>query len=227
MSVQLSKDSSTDQKRFKMGLREKKEAQTREMIFKVALSKFCKNSIEGTKLKDIAEEAVVSERTLYRYFPTKEALAEDLYLTNLRILNDDSIFKELITDREMTSFCQNMNLFKQEIIDGIRDIPDRLLYDLLYNVFAARRHVDPAQNKKHFMQRDWYKEASESWGEDGVLIYEAVSMLLAYTQRLIMLEYQRPVPDWDLVIHRFDTIFECSVKGVTEKMSFFIEDDEQ
>ncbi len=77
------------------------------------------------------------------------------------------------------------------------------------------------------MQHDWYKEASGSWGEDGVLIYEAVSMLLAYTQRLIMLEYQQPVPDWDLVIHRFDTLFECSVKGVTKQMSFFREDDEQ
>ncbi|MCP4399692.1 MAG: TetR/AcrR family transcriptional regulator, partial [bacterium] len=179
------------------------------------------------KLKDIAEEAVVSERTLYRYFPTKEALAEELYIANLRILNDDSIFKELITDRDITSFRHNMNVFKQEIINGIRNIPDRLLYDLLYNVFAARRHVDPSQNTQHFMHCDWYKEASESWGADGVLIYEAVSMLLAYTQRLIMLEYQQPVPDWDLVIHRFDTLFECSVKGVTEQMSFFREDDEQ
>ena len=209
-----------------MGLREKKETQTREKIFEVALRKFCILSIEGAKLKDIAEEAVVSERTLYRYFPTKEELAMELYIANLHVLNDNSVFKELVTDREMKSFRRNMNVFRQEIIDGIRDIPDRLLYDLLYNVFAARRHVDPSQNTKHFMQRDWYKEASESWGEDGVLIYEAVSMLLAYTQRLIMLEYQQPVPDRDLVIHRFETIFDCSVKGVTEKMSFFIEDDE-
>ena len=204
-----------------MGLREKKEAQTREKIFEVALKKFCVLSIEGTKLKDIAEEAVVSERTLYRYFPTKEALAMELYIANLHVLNDDSIFKELITDREMKSFQQNMNTFKQEIIDGIRDIPDRLLYDLLYNVYAARRHEDPSQNKNHFMQRDWYKEASATWGEDGVLIYEAVSMLLAYTQRLIMLEYQQPVPDWDTVIHRLVTIFDCLIKGVTEKLSFF------
>ena len=208
-----------------MGLREKKEAQTREKILEVALRKFCEKSIEGTKLKDIAEEAVVSERTLYRYFPTKEVLAMELYLVNLRILNDDSIFKELITARDHTSFRHNMKTFKQEIIDGIRNIPERLLYDLLYNVFAARRHEDPSQNKNHFMQRDWYKEASESWGEDGVLIFEAVSMLLAYTQRLIMLEYQKPVPDWDIVIRRFETVFDCSVKGVTEKMSFFKEDD--
>ena len=206
-----------------MGLRERKEAQTREKIFEVALRKFCDKSIEGTKLKDIAEDAVVSERTLYRYFPTKEVLAMDLYLANLRILNDDSIFKELITARDEPSFRQNMKTFRQEIIDGIRNIPERLLYDLQYNVFAARSHEDPSQNRHHFMQRDWYKEASESWGEDGVLIFEAVSMLLAYTQRLIMLEYQKPVPDWDLVIRRIDTVFECSVKGFTEEMSFFKE----
>ena len=204
-----------------MGLREKKETQTREKIFSIAQRMFCEKSIEGTKLKDIAEEAVVSERTLYRYFPTKEVLAMELYLANLKILNDNSIFKELVTSRDNTSFRLNMKIFKQEIIDGVRNIPERLLYDLLYNVFVAHRHEDPSQNKNHFMQRDWYKEASESWGEDGVLIFEAVSMLLGYTQRLIMLEYQKPVPDWDIVIHRFKTVFECLVKGVTEKMSFY------
>jgi AcrR family transcriptional regulator len=209
-----------------MGLREKKEALTRENIFDVALRQFCETSIEGTKLRDVAEEAVVSERTLYRYFPTKEALAMELYLANLRILNDDSIFKELITARDSTSFRQNMETFKQEIIDGIRNIPERLLYDLLYNVFAARRHEDPTHDTNHFMQRDWYKEASESWGEDGALIFEAVSMLLAYAQRLIMLEYQAPIPAWNIVIHRFDTVFECLVKGVTEELSFSKEDDQ-
>lgn len=204
-----------------MGLREKKEALTREKIFEVALKKFCEKSIEGAKLKDIAEEAVVSERTLYRYFPTKEELAMALYISNLRVLNDDSIFKALITVRDRKSFLLNMEIFKQEIIDGIRNIPERLLYDLLYNVFAARRREDPSQYAHHFMQREWYKDASESWGEDGALIFEAVSMLLAYTQRLIMLEYQQPAPDWEGVIHRFETIFECSVKGFLEKMSFF------
>ncbi len=208
-----------------MGLREKKEAQTREKIFKVTIRKFCENSIEGTKLKDIAEEAEVAERTLYRYFPTKEALAMELYFANLRILNDDSIFKELITARDPQSFHHNMNEFKNEIIHGIRNIPERLLYDLLYNVFAARRHEDPTQNKSHFMQRDWYKEASESWGEDGILIFEAVTMLLAYTQRLIMLEYQKPVPDWDDVTSRFETVFDCSVKGFIEQIGFNKEDN--
>lgn len=209
-----------------MGLREKKEALTREKILEVALRKFCEKSIEGTNLKDVAEEAMVSERTLYRYFATKEILAMELYLANLRILNDDSIFKELITARDNTSIQHNMKIFKQEIIDGIRNIPERLLYDLLYNVFAARRHEDPTQNTHHFMQRDWYKEASESWGENGILIFEVVTMLLAYTQRLIMLEYQKPDPDWNTVIHRIENIFECSVKGFIEKINFFKEDDQ-
>ncbi len=208
----------------KMGLREKKEAQTREKIFSVALRMFCERSIEGTKLKDIAEEAEFAERTLYRYFPTKELLAMELYLANLRILNDDSIFKELITAVDSQSFHRNINTFRNEIIHGIRNIPERLLYDLFYNVYAARCHEDPTQNKSHFMQRDWYKEASESWGENGVLILELVTMLLAYTQRLIMLEYQKPVPDWDMVSRRFETAFGYSVKGFQEQITFIKED---
>ncbi len=203
-----------------MGLREKKEAQTREKILKVALINFCKKSIEATKLKDIAEEAEVGERTLYRYFPTKEALAMELYLTNLGILNDNSIFKKLIISSEKKSFKNNMKKFEQEIINGILTIPERLLYDLQYNIFAARRHEDPTQNKNHFMQHDWYKEASENWGENGVLIFEFVTMLLAYTQRLIMLEYQKTIQDWEVVTRRIETVFNCLDKGFTKQIEF-------
>ena len=203
-----------------MGLRERKEAQTREKIFGIAMRKFCEESIEGARLKEIAEEAEIAERTLYRYFPTKEDLATDLYIANLKILNDDSVFRDLITDRNATSFSANLESFKEEIIDGIKNIPERLHYDLLFNVYAARRHEDPSEHGSHFMQRDWYREASESWGDDGVLIYELVSMLIGYTQRLIMLENQKPVPDWDLVIRRFETVFDCSTKGFSERMGF-------
>lgn len=209
-----------------MGLREKKEAQTREKIFEVAMRKFCEESIEGTKLKEIAEEAEVAERTLYRYFPTKDALAVELYLANLRILNDDGMFKELITTRDVPSFLHAMDSFKQEIVNGIQNIPERLLYDLIFNVFASRRHEDPTQYENHFMQRDWYKEASETWGEEGILILEVVTMLLAYTQRVIMLEYQKPVRDWDVVTRRFETVFDCSVSGFTKKIRLIKESAE-
>ena len=67
------------------------------------------------------------------------------------------------------------------------------------------------------MQDDWYKDARESWGEYGELIMEFVSMLLAYTQRLVMLEYQKPEPDWDVVVRRFEAVFDCSVRGFTER----------
>lgn len=203
-----------------MGLRERKEAQTRETIFRIAMRKFCEESIEGTTFKEIAEEAEIAERTLYRYFPTKEDLATELYIANLRILNDDSVFKDLITVRNTKSFFSNLESFKKEVIDGIKNIPDRLHYDLLFNVYSARRHEDPSEHRSHFMQRDWYKEASESWGDDGVLIYELVSMLLGYTQRLIMLEYQKSVPDWEVAIRRFESVFDCSTKGFSEQLDF-------
>ncbi|MCP4138504.1 MAG: TetR/AcrR family transcriptional regulator [bacterium] len=203
-----------------MGLREKKEAQTRERVLKIAMEKFCVNSIEGTKMKDIAEEAEIGERTLYRYFATKEELAMELYLANLKILNDDSMFNELIIVKDKRIYKQKMKEFKKEIVNAIRNIRERLLYDLLYNVYAARRHEDPSQNKRHFMQRDLYKEASKNRGENGVLIYESVSMLIAYTQRLIMLEYQKTDQDWDAVINRFETTFDCLNKGFIEQMKF-------
>eukprot|EP00439_Symbiodinium_sp_Y106_P087681 s1_g217.t1 len=53
------------------GLRERKKAQTREKIVLEAKQLFRKNGFEETLIEEIASQAVVSEGTVYNYFPTK------------------------------------------------------------------------------------------------------------------------------------------------------------
>ncbi|MFT4082890.1 MAG: helix-turn-helix domain-containing protein [Nocardioides sp.] len=57
-----------------VGLRERKAAQTRARILEVALDAFEAKGYEATTMEEIAEGAEVGASTLYRYFPTKEAL---------------------------------------------------------------------------------------------------------------------------------------------------------
>ncbi|MGW4477009.1 TetR/AcrR family transcriptional regulator [Nonomuraea sp. NPDC004354] len=56
------------------GLRERKKADTRAAIQRHALRLFREQGYDATSIEQIAQAADVSHRTVFRYFPTKEAL---------------------------------------------------------------------------------------------------------------------------------------------------------
>jgi AcrR family transcriptional regulator len=58
------------------GRRERKKASTRAAIQRHALRLFGEQGYEATTMNQIAEAADVSPSTLFRYFPTKEALVQ-------------------------------------------------------------------------------------------------------------------------------------------------------
>lgn len=60
-----------------MGLREGKVAETRRAIRAAALELFDELGYDGATVEDIAARAGVSPRTVYRHFPTKDALILD------------------------------------------------------------------------------------------------------------------------------------------------------
>ena len=57
-----------------MGLRERKAQRNRDRIVAEALKLFRKNGFEPTTMESIAEAAELSPSTLYRTFPTKDAI---------------------------------------------------------------------------------------------------------------------------------------------------------
>jgi AcrR family transcriptional regulator len=68
------------------GLRERKKAQTRQLLSDTATRMFLDRGFDAVKVTEIAAACGVSEKTVYNYFPTKESLILDRWDATARAL---------------------------------------------------------------------------------------------------------------------------------------------
>jgi AcrR family transcriptional regulator len=82
-----------------MGLRERKKRRTRHAIYEEALAQFERHGFEAVTVDAIAEAVDISQRTFFRYFPTKEAVLFCDWEHDLAEL--ETFFLELPEDLEL------------------------------------------------------------------------------------------------------------------------------
>jgi AcrR family transcriptional regulator len=70
------------------GLRERKKRLMRQELSEMATAMFLERGFENLRMREVAEICGVSEKTLYNYFPTKEALILDRWQTTPTALLD-------------------------------------------------------------------------------------------------------------------------------------------
>lgn len=70
------------------GLREQNKARTRQGLMRIALELFEARGFDEVTVEEIAEAAMVSPRTFYRYFGTKEGVLYDDHEGQLELLHE-------------------------------------------------------------------------------------------------------------------------------------------
>jgi AcrR family transcriptional regulator len=70
----MPKTASTRTQELELGLRDRKKAQTRQLIADTARRLFLKRGFDAVTVAEVAREADVAEKTVFNYFPAKEDL---------------------------------------------------------------------------------------------------------------------------------------------------------
>lgn len=142
-------------------LRERKKKATRQALKEAATERFLRNGFDATTVTEIAEAASVSQRTFFRYFPTKEAIVFSSHETRL------GLFRELLEQqavaenplqqilRALIGLAQAYQSWKAELMDEwnivvrspflvARDVElDYEFESAIAAVLATNEHVPP------------------------------------------------------------------------------------
>ncbi len=102
----------------------------KEKMIQAALSCFANFGYEATRIRHIAERAQVSEGALYRHFSSKEAIAQEIYLTHL------SAFSEKLTHitSQEVSLEQRLHQMAQHFLEAYRSNPEAFIFMLTGDV---------------------------------------------------------------------------------------------
>jgi AcrR family transcriptional regulator len=117
------------------GLRERKKRQTRQRISDVATALFVFRGFDAVRVADVADVVGVSEKTIYNYFPTKEAMVFDnedeevgRIATALRERTDDesltrAVLRATIAEVEQFAASEGLETFLPALADMIAATP--------------------------------------------------------------------------------------------------------
>lgn len=127
-------------------------------ILQSALECFAEKGFAGTRIKDIAEKAGVTEGALYKHYASKEEIAQSLTLYNLKFFVGK--LQEIVNSAEL-SVAARFQALVQMTLDSYRENPAGLTFvllrqpvgsipmppDLPYPIEVVERLVQEGQSK--------------------------------------------------------------------------------
>ncbi|HST55203.1 MAG TPA: TetR family transcriptional regulator [Solirubrobacteraceae bacterium] len=107
------------------GLRERKKRLTRQQMSDVATTLFVVRGFDHVKVSDVAEIVGVSEKTVYNYFPTKEALVFDRADETIARLAAALRESDADADADESPTKAVLRAFREDM-EGFEDLPDAI-----------------------------------------------------------------------------------------------------
>lgn len=163
----------------------------RELIIQIAKAAFTENGI-GTSLDDIAKKAGVGPGTLYRHFPSREALLEAVYRADVEKLAEDAerLGRELPPIEALRAclllFVDHLATKKviaaalQSLVDGNRvfekhmpklHLPIKAIYDRAIEAGDIRPDINPADHLRAIVGVAFFG-TGEDWRESATRLVD-------------------------------------------------------
>ena len=118
-------------------LRERKKRETRQLLTDTATEMFLAKGFDGVRVSEIAEACGVSEKTVFNYFPTKEALVMD------RLDNGADALLAALADPALTPVQAALGVLREE------------LASMMGRLSAQKSFRQGAEQYRRFSARVW------------------------------------------------------------------------
>ncbi|MEE4363487.1 MAG: TetR/AcrR family transcriptional regulator [Desulfotignum sp.] len=97
-------------------LKEKEKQARKQIVIESALALFAKKPFYEVGMREVAEEAGISPATIYRYFPSQEALFNEAFLQDISSASKD--FESMVETDEPASIEQFGVKFVEHLIEN-------------------------------------------------------------------------------------------------------------
>ncbi len=131
------------------GRRERKKAETQRHIVNCAMKLYRAEGFDNTTMEAIAEEADVAKRTLYSYFPAKEAIVSAFWLSN--VAQKSELLPQLLAEYPNTH--SRLTAIFVDAAEGFKAEPEfaRIHFGYQLQQLGKSKHPLVANDFTHFL----------------------------------------------------------------------------
>jgi AcrR family transcriptional regulator len=148
---------------------QKRSAETRNLIFSVALDQFSRTGYDATSVAEICQAAGVSKGAFYHHFPTKQAVFMELLDTWLQLLENEIIIIQKEAKNVPQAILNMAGLMEQVFQQASGRLPMFLEFwtQAIHDPFVWQAIIAPYQR-----YQDHFKELIEAGISEGSIKYE-------------------------------------------------------
>lgn len=162
-----------------------------EMFIEGAIKTVAAVGIENTRTKDVAEYAGFSEATLFRHYPTKEALLKAAFLYVDKQLSNILTTSKYIRNPDGTPFQDVLHQIWREVFQYLLDNPEETIFLIRYRYSALYTNEVRSQREAYngaFVNA--YKAFEGHFGQNrhsyqGFLINYIFELTLCFAEKIV------------------------------------------